>query len=292
VLALVQLYGDATVLDEAENCSPAHVRAALSDLKWLAERLEGVRIGFDLADARGYGYYSGMRFSVYAKGAGDALLRGGRYDGVGAVFGHKRDRDRPPASAWTSSSWCAPCRRSRCAPPSARPGATRRAWPPPCRAAPRRRDGGARAAGRGRRAGRISLRPRAGAAWRALGRGVPVNGFVFGAIGNERDKRTQRGRGRHPVGRRGQGQAGGLADRERAGRGALPGRHNAGHTLVINGVKTALHLIPSGIMRPGVTCYIGNGVVLSVAKLIEEIEAWKRPASRCARACASARPAR
>lgn len=50
------------------------------------------------------------------------------------------------------------------------------------------------------------------------------------------------------------------------------GGHNAGHTLVINGVKTALHLIPSGIMRPGVTCYIGNGVVLSVAKLIEEIE--------------------
>ena len=50
------------------------------------------------------------------------------------------------------------------------------------------------------------------------------------------------------------------------------GGHNAGHTLVINGVKTALHLIPSGIMRPGVTCYIGNGVVLSVAKLIEDSE--------------------
>ena len=50
------------------------------------------------------------------------------------------------------------------------------------------------------------------------------------------------------------------------------GGHNAGHTLVINGVKTALHLIPSGIMREGVKCYIGNGVVLSVAKLIEEVE--------------------
>ncbi|CAM5784863.1 MAG: adenylosuccinate synthase [Burkholderiales bacterium] len=54
------------------------------------------------------------------------------------------------------------------------------------------------------------------------------------------------------------------------------GGHNAGHTLVINGVKTALHLIPSGIMRPGVTCYIGNGVVLSVAKLIEEIESLEK----------------
>lgn len=49
------------------------------------------------------------------------------------------------------------------------------------------------------------------------------------------------------------------------------GGHNAGHTLVINGVKTALHLIPSGIMRPDVKCYIGNGVVLSVTKLLEEI---------------------
>ena len=47
------------------------------------------------------------------------------------------------------------------------------------------------------------------------------------------------------------------------------GGHNAGHTLVINGVKTALHLIPSGIMRKGVRCYIGNGVVLSAAKLFE-----------------------
>ncbi len=49
------------------------------------------------------------------------------------------------------------------------------------------------------------------------------------------------------------------------------GGHNAGHTLVINGVKTALHLIPSGIMRTGIKCYIGNGVVLSVAKLFEEM---------------------
>ena len=54
------------------------------------------------------------------------------------------------------------------------------------------------------------------------------------------------------------------------------GGHNAGHTLVINGVKTALHLIPSGIMRPGVKCYIGNGVVLSVSKLFEEIEGLEK----------------
>ena len=54
------------------------------------------------------------------------------------------------------------------------------------------------------------------------------------------------------------------------------GGHNAGHTLVIKGVKTALHLIPSGIMRPGVKCYIGNGVVLSAAKLFEEIEGLEK----------------
>jgi adenylosuccinate synthase len=50
------------------------------------------------------------------------------------------------------------------------------------------------------------------------------------------------------------------------------GGHNAGHTLVINGVKTALNLIPSGIMRPGVACLIGNGVVCSLTALLSEIE--------------------
>ena len=49
------------------------------------------------------------------------------------------------------------------------------------------------------------------------------------------------------------------------------GGHNAGHTLVIDGKKTVLHLIPSGILRPGVTCCISNGVVLSMAALREEI---------------------
>ncbi|MCZ6585494.1 MAG: adenylosuccinate synthase [Gammaproteobacteria bacterium] len=50
------------------------------------------------------------------------------------------------------------------------------------------------------------------------------------------------------------------------------GGHNAGHTLVIDGEKTVLHLIPSGILREGVTCLIGNGVVVSLAALIEEID--------------------
>ena len=49
------------------------------------------------------------------------------------------------------------------------------------------------------------------------------------------------------------------------------GGHNAGHTLVIDGQKTALQLIPSGIMRAGVACYIGNGVVVDPAHLALEI---------------------
>ncbi len=50
------------------------------------------------------------------------------------------------------------------------------------------------------------------------------------------------------------------------------GGHNAGHTLVIEGKKTVLHLIPSGILRENVRCYIGNGVVLSPEALMEEVE--------------------
>jgi len=50
------------------------------------------------------------------------------------------------------------------------------------------------------------------------------------------------------------------------------GGHNAGHTLVINGVKTILHLVPSGILHAGVQCLIGNGVVLSPQALLKEID--------------------
>jgi adenylosuccinate synthase len=50
------------------------------------------------------------------------------------------------------------------------------------------------------------------------------------------------------------------------------GGHNAGHTLVIAGKKTVLHLIPSGILRGSVDCYIGNGVVLSPQALVKEMD--------------------
>ena len=92
LLALVQLYGDARVLDEAEKVllPTAVLNSSLSNLKYLASHLGTAKVTFDLADLRGYAYYSGARFSIYAQGAGDALVRGGRYDEVGAVFGRNR----------------------------------------------------------------------------------------------------------------------------------------------------------------------------------------------------------
>jgi ATP phosphoribosyltransferase regulatory subunit len=97
LLALVDLYGDMGVLDRAASRLPDHpeINQALIQLRWLAEQIPGVAVSFDLGDSRGYAYYSGIRFAIYAKGASDALARGGRYDGVGAVFGHRIDRDRP-----------------------------------------------------------------------------------------------------------------------------------------------------------------------------------------------------
>ena len=95
LMALVRLYGDGKVLDEAQKVLPpsAALDEALTDLRWLAAHLKGTPVSFDLADLRGYAYYSGSRFSIYAPAASDALVRGGRYDEVGAVFG----RNRPAA---------------------------------------------------------------------------------------------------------------------------------------------------------------------------------------------------
>jgi ATP phosphoribosyltransferase regulatory subunit len=93
---LVQLYGDSTVLVEAEKAFQANesMRKQLLNLKQLAASVQAaqpqVKISFDLADSRGYAYYTGVRFAVYTPGATDALVRGGRYDEVGSVFGRNR----------------------------------------------------------------------------------------------------------------------------------------------------------------------------------------------------------
>ena len=94
--ALLTLYGGIEVLDRARVALPANplVASALDDLQWLAKHLQqthpDVRLGFDLADLTGYAYYSGVRFALYASGSSDAVLRGGRYDEIGAVFGRRR----------------------------------------------------------------------------------------------------------------------------------------------------------------------------------------------------------
>ncbi|RMW96833.1 ATP phosphoribosyltransferase regulatory subunit [Allofranklinella schreckenbergeri] len=97
---LLDLYGGAEVLEEARIRLAEYPAAlhALDELRWL-----GVHVGcnsgcvvdvtYDLADLRGYAYYSGMRFTLYAPQCNDALVRGGRYDAVGAAYG----RNRPAA---------------------------------------------------------------------------------------------------------------------------------------------------------------------------------------------------
>jgi ATP phosphoribosyltransferase regulatory subunit len=96
LLTLLRLYGGEEVLPAARSLLPdrALVRGALDDLDWLASHLRRVypdlRIGFDLSDMGGYAYYSGARFALFGRGSADALVRGGRYDEVGAVFGRSR----------------------------------------------------------------------------------------------------------------------------------------------------------------------------------------------------------
>jgi len=93
---LLTLYGGVEVIAAAREVLPARelLRAALADLEALAAHAArahpDVKVGFDLADIGGNGYYSGARFAVYAKGWPDAIARGGRYDEVGAVFGRNR----------------------------------------------------------------------------------------------------------------------------------------------------------------------------------------------------------
>ena len=89
--ALVQMYGDVKVLADARKAFSAwpDVSHALDQLEWLSTHLNH-SLSIDLADLRGFSYYSGPRFSVFVPGSSDALVRGGRYDEVGAVFGRKR----------------------------------------------------------------------------------------------------------------------------------------------------------------------------------------------------------
>jgi ATP phosphoribosyltransferase regulatory subunit len=94
--ALPSMYGGDEVLARARTELPQHalIAQALDDLQWLITHLRhaypNLHVGFDLSDLSGYAYYSGARFAIFDSASADALVRGGRYDEVGAVFGRKR----------------------------------------------------------------------------------------------------------------------------------------------------------------------------------------------------------
>ncbi|MDB4964839.1 MAG: histidyl-tRNA synthetase 2 [Myxococcales bacterium] len=92
VAALPSLYGGPEVLDRARGLvDDAASRAALDELSGLCARLAqlgpAARLSVDLGEVRGFDYYTGTRFAIYAEGAGGALASGGRYDGLVARYG-------------------------------------------------------------------------------------------------------------------------------------------------------------------------------------------------------------
>lgn len=92
LLALPDLHGDHQVLAEAARRLPPlpEVQAALADLDCLSKTPGDMPIGFDLADLRGYEYHSGVVFAAYCAGSASALALGGRYDGLGGMYGRAR----------------------------------------------------------------------------------------------------------------------------------------------------------------------------------------------------------
>ncbi|MFA5662495.1 ATP phosphoribosyltransferase regulatory subunit [Castellaniella sp.] len=93
LVVLTTLYGDRAVIGRARAVLPDDpaIRAALDALQRVCAALGEANVAIDLADMGGsYGYHSGVVFSIYAAGWHDALVRGGRYDGIGRKFGRLR----------------------------------------------------------------------------------------------------------------------------------------------------------------------------------------------------------
>lgn len=93
LLALTSLCGDGSVLERARSVLPdePEVREALGSLRSFIDALPDHEITVDLADiGSGYAYHSGLIFSVYAEGWHDALVKGGRFDGIGRMYGRAR----------------------------------------------------------------------------------------------------------------------------------------------------------------------------------------------------------
>lgn len=92
LLALPELYGDASVLLRARDLLPdvPGVNAALNELLHLTRQLADLPLSFDLADLRGYHYHTGLMFAAYCGESPTAIALGGRYDAVGREFGRAR----------------------------------------------------------------------------------------------------------------------------------------------------------------------------------------------------------
>ena len=88
---LIGLHGSVGVIEKARACLPKlpGIHAALDELSTIA-RSCGANVTVDLADLHGYRYHNGVTFAVYVEGVPDAVLRGGRYDGIGKAFGRAR----------------------------------------------------------------------------------------------------------------------------------------------------------------------------------------------------------
>ncbi len=92
LLALARLGGGLDVLDDARRVLPddPSIHAALDSLGYLAARCGADAVTLDLADLHGYRYHTGVTFAVHAQELPSAVLRGGRYDNIGKVFGRAR----------------------------------------------------------------------------------------------------------------------------------------------------------------------------------------------------------
>jgi ATP phosphoribosyltransferase regulatory subunit len=92
LLALPELYGDASVLLRARDVLPSvpGVNAALDELLHLSRQLGDLPLSFDLADLRGYYYHTGLMFAAYCGASPTAIALGGRYNEVGREFGRAR----------------------------------------------------------------------------------------------------------------------------------------------------------------------------------------------------------
>ena len=258
---LPELYGGAEVLEPRGGGLPPIPRSERrSPISRALAREHGIAMSFDLAELRGYHYHSGVVFAAYGDGlaerdrarralrrgrqgvrpraAGDRILdgpaRGGRVSHR-AVRGRARSSLRRAATQLCGrrSRSCA-CRRDRhsgAAGPRGDPERARVRTP----ARPARRQ--------------VVIEVSEKRVLERMGTGTSSSSAPSGAT---------RARARSSTG----------SPTDAQGVVRFQGGHNAGHTLVIGGRKTVLHLIPSGILRGDVNCYIGNGVVLSPQALL------------------------